>query len=170
MRHPRHRANAGYTLIEGIVAGFIIVVATGIAVTHHFKERPRYFLERAALQVATDLSGARMRAITESRPVQVVFDSGARSYTIWSDRNTNGVADVSERDLRDLYASPGITVATCTQRGVFAARGTFASTGGVWHIRFDAPGVGCRQVYVFPSGQVRCTDNELQTDTVSSDI
>ena len=169
MRHARHKGNAAYTLVEGIVAGFIIVVATGIAVTHHFRERPRYFLERAALQVATDLSGARMRAITESRPVEVSFDSGARFYTIWSDRNTNGVADVSERTLHDLNASPGITVATATRRGVFASRGTFVSTGGVWHISFDAPGVGCRQVYVFPSGQVRCTDNELQTITQASD-
>ncbi len=169
MGHARYGANAAYTLTEGIVACFIIVVATGMAVTHHFRERPRYFLERAALQVATDLSAARMRAITESLPVEVSFDGGLQNYTIWADSNTNGTADKSEKDLRTLDTSPGISLATATRRGIFAPRGTFVSTGGVWHISFDAPGAGCRQVYVFPSGQVRCTDNELQTDTEPND-
>ena len=169
MRRTPRRTRAAYTLIEGIVAGFIIVVLSGIAVTNHFRERPRYFLERAALQVSTDLSAARMRAITESLPVEVSFSCGLRAYTIWADSNTNGQADASEQDVRNLDASPGIVVETATRQGIFASRGTFASTGGVWHIRFDAPGVGSRQVYVFPSGQVRCTENELQTDTEPSD-
>ncbi len=161
MKHSPHTTNAAFTVIEVLVAGFIIVVLSGIAVTNHFSERPRYFLERAALQVASDLSAARMRAITESLPVKVSFSSGLRSYTIWADSNTNGLADASEKDLRTLDASPGIDVASTMRQGVFASRGTFVSTGGVWLISFDAPGVVSRQVYVFPSGQVRCTEYEL---------
>jgi Tfp pilus assembly protein FimT len=169
MKHTPRTSNAAFTLTEVMMAGFIIVVLSGLAVTHHFRERPRYLLERAALQVATDLSAARMRAITESLPVEVSFSCDLRAYTIWADSNTNGLADASEQDLRTLDASPGIGVASATQQGIFASRGTFVSTGGVWLINFDAPGVGSRQVYVFPSGQVRCTENELQTDTEPSD-
>jgi Tfp pilus assembly protein FimT len=151
-------ARKGYTLVEEIIASAILVIVTGLAVTHYFKQQPRYLLERASLQIATDLSAARMRAIAESLPVEVSF-TGDRTYTIWADTNTNGVPEASEKEERDLNDAACISLSTACRQGTFTPRGTFVSSNGVWHIGFSSSGAEHRHVFVLPSGQVRRTEN-----------
>jgi Tfp pilus assembly protein FimT len=155
---------AGYTLAEMAVAAGIMVIIGGLVVADHRRSQPRYRLERATARLATDLSAARMRAISECQPVTVTFDVASGYYSTWCDSNTNGVIEPNERTTELLDSDINMVMGgSCTQ-GIFSARGSFSATVPFWLIKLDAGEVdNKRLIYVLPNGQVRCTINELAT-------
>lgn len=148
----------GSSLIELMVVLAIIAVVTLLAVTGFRTQAPGYRLDGAVGQLATDLCSARMQAIGENLPVRVTMDTAAKEYTIWADRNTNGVADADEKEVNSLDAIHGLKVKSLGSYGTFAPRGSFtASLGQLWLIRLQVDNEDSRFVYVLPSGQVQWT-------------
>jgi prepilin-type N-terminal cleavage/methylation domain-containing protein len=166
MRLRRH----GFTLTELIVVVAMMSVIAAYALTNVLGRRPCDLLDRASTQLASDLAGARMRAVSECRNVQVKFTDGNRRYVVWSDRNTNGVADADESEEHLLTGDKVLGVWVTENPCTFSPRGFFRSTGkwNVWVSRVAVSGAGRRYVYVLGSGQVRWT-KELWHGTVEED-
>jgi Tfp pilus assembly protein FimT len=157
-RHVGCAPRDGSSLIELVIVVAIIAVVTLLAVTSFRDQAPGYRLDGAVGQLATDLCSARMQAIAENLPVKVSLDTASKEYTIWADRNTNGVADAEEKEVNSLSSVSGLELSTLGSHGTFAPRGSFAaSLGQVWLIRLRIDEAESSYVYVLPSGQVQWT-------------
>ncbi len=164
MSRRQHRKQAGFTLTELVVTAGIMVIIGAIVVTDHHRSQPHYYLERATARLATDLSAARMRAISECMQVTVTFNEHGGFYAISCDSNTNGTIEASERTVELLDDSINMALGGCCTQGTFSARGSFSATVPFWLIKLDTRRTqDTRLIYVLPNGQVRCTTNELST-------
>ncbi len=88
----------GFTLIELIVATAILGLLAELFATIVMNQMPRYRLNSATRQVAWDLMGARMKAITEYTDLKVIFPT-KHQYTVWSDTDNDNVVDADETVL-----------------------------------------------------------------------
>ena len=155
----------GFTLTEMVVTAGIMVIVGAIVVADHRRSQPRYRLERATARLATDLSAARMRAISECMPVSVTFNVTGGHYAIACDSNTNGTNETAEISIELLDSEINMVLGgSCTQ-GQFSARGSFSAAVPFWLIKLNAGQADDqRLIYVLPNGQVRCTTHELSTN------
>jgi prepilin-type N-terminal cleavage/methylation domain-containing protein len=158
----RWRSRA-FTLTELIVVLALMSAIAAYALTNVLRRRPADLLDRVSTQLASDLAGARMRAVSECRDTNVTFSDDNRRYVIWSDRNTNGVADDGESEVRTLSAEGKLSVWMSENPCVFSSRGCLNASGwrSVWFSRVSVVGAGRRYVYVLKSGQVRWTKSAM---------
>jgi prepilin-type N-terminal cleavage/methylation domain-containing protein len=75
-------AARGFTLIEAIVALSLFSVATGFALIGAAPTLYAASARSAAIQVATDLRAARMKAIAQNTRFRVVFAADDGTYTV----------------------------------------------------------------------------------------
>jgi type IV fimbrial biogenesis protein FimT len=114
---------AGFTLVELLVTMAIMAIIASVAAVNVIRELPRYRLTNAASQLAWTFRGLRMRAISQHHAVTVTFTT-PHVYTVWTDRNDNGVSDGGEVHTVDIHgASPGVQLAS-TANPTFNATGT----------------------------------------------
>jgi type IV fimbrial biogenesis protein FimT len=114
---------AGFTLIELIVTVAIIGLVARMATVNMLGEIPRYRLTSAATQLAWSFRALRMRAISQHHTVTVTF-TNSHVYTVWTDRNANGINESGEVQTTDLSgAYPGVQLAS-TANPVFNPTGT----------------------------------------------
>jgi prepilin-type N-terminal cleavage/methylation domain-containing protein len=164
MRRERTDRRCGFTLTELAVTTGIVAIAGVLAVADHRHTRPQYILERGAARLATDLGAARMRAISECRPVTVTFNITNGTYAIWADSNANGIVEEAETAVAKLDDEISLLMGNNCTQGVFSARGSFSASVSYWLIKMDAGRADDhRLIYVLPNGQVRCTTHELAT-------
>lgn len=111
------RKQAGFTLMEMIVAIAVSMIVLAVGTPSFLSWMPTIRLTSAARQVATDLQVARMKAISQNTNNTVTFNTttGTYTFTLGSD----------SRDIGQLY--PGITIASASNPQ-FSPRGT-ASAG-----------------------------------------
>lgn len=111
------RKQAGFTLMEMIVAIAVSMIVLAVGTPSFLSWMPTIRLTSAARQVATDLQVARIKAISQNTNNTVTFNTttGTYTFTLGSD----------SRDIGQLY--PGITIASAANP-VFSPRGT-ASAG-----------------------------------------
>ena len=96
---PRSRGTRGRSLIEVITAISISMILLGIAVPKFVQMRAPWLLRQTAIQVASELQKARMRAITRNARYRFVYNSTAKTYTIdregpagtWTTEFTNAI-------------------------------------------------------------------------------
>ena len=113
MRRTNNRSVVGFTVVELIVSIAVAMILAGIAIPNFLSWLPGLRLSGAALQIATDLQLARMKAITQNTSYTVSFNISAGTYTYGTD----------SRSLKALY--PGITIASVSPSNpVFSPRGT----------------------------------------------
>lgn len=117
MKIRKSQNEAGFTLMEMIVAIAVSMIVLAVGTPSFLSWMPTIRLTSAARQVATDLQVARMKAISQNANNTVTFNttSGTYTFTLGSD----------SRDIGQLY--PGITIASASNP-VFSPRGT-ASAG-----------------------------------------
>ena len=114
---------AGFTLIELMVTVAIIGLVARVATVSMIRELPRYRLTSAATQLAWSFRALRMRAISQHHTVTVTF-TNSHVYTVWTDRNDNGISDSGEVQTTDFSrAYPGVQLASTTNP-VFNPTGT----------------------------------------------
>lgn len=123
---------AGFTLIEIIVAFAVLGIVVSIAVPGLLSQMPKWRLNGAARQVMGDLMAARMKAVKLNHKVKVFFVDN-HQYEIYDDANeddtvTDLEGDVENRDIHSRYPDVAITSANDP---VFSSRGTAASFGTI---------------------------------------
>jgi type II secretion system protein H len=114
---------AGFTLVELMLTIVIIGIGARVASVNMIREVPRYRLTSAATQLAWTFRALRMRAISQHHPVTVTFTND-HVYTVWTDRNDNGISDSDEVQTTDISgAYRGVQLASTTNP-IFNPTGT----------------------------------------------
>jgi len=117
---------AGFTLLELMVTMALIGIVSSVTTVNMVRQIPRYRLTNAASQLSWTFRGLRMRAISQLHAVKVTFTDN-HVYTVWTDRNNNGVSDDGEVQTVDInVAYPGIQLAS-TADPTFNPTGTVAN-------------------------------------------
>lgn len=152
---------SAFTLLElAIVVGIIVIVGL-ITFPNVVGRMPHYRLDGAESAVFAELRRARMRAVSESQPVQVAVSPGDGLVTIRSDSNGNGTYEDTETTTVDINRFTGVSIGASPTNGSFSARGAFNCASGAWKLNLSSEKAGDCYVYVFPGGQVERTDEEL---------
>ena len=114
---------AGFTLVELMITVVVIGLVVRVATVNMLPEMPHYRLTSAATQLAWTFRALRMRAISQHHPVTVTFTNN-HVYTVWTDRNDNGISDSGEVQTIDINgAYPGVQLAS-TADPTFNSMGT----------------------------------------------
>jgi type II secretion system protein H len=116
----------GFTLIELMVAIAILGLVVQFLVSNFIGQMPQHRLNGATRQIAWDLMGARIQAISQNNEVKVTFEVNNHEYTIWSDTDGDGVVDNGEtetKDIQEKYYDVSFSTAP-TNNVTFQPRGT----------------------------------------------
>lgn len=121
----------GFTLTELIIVLGIMGVVLMLAQTWLGSQLPYWRLNGAARQVASDLLGAKMKAVVERNRQRVFFQDDHR-YVLLDDDNNNGKSDPGEyleaRDIQDRYRD--VTM-TASNNPSFLPRGTASNLASI---------------------------------------
>ena len=137
----------GFTLIEILVTMAILTILGAFAVPQWGNLLAKYRLDSAARQVATELHGAKNRAMAQYRRFKLVFDSPT-TYTIQKEQ-TPGEGDYTATS-GDKSLPLGITV-EFNNTPVFQTRGN-ASPGAT--ITLTNPNNETKKVVVALTGRI----------------
>jgi len=121
----RKKNRGGFTLLEMMVTLAVVGIMAAIAVPSMAKIIPRIKLRSAASQLASDLQVARYRGISGNFRTQIVFDTGASTYTRNLDTNRNGAFEAGEADIVNRTMPSGVNFVP----GTTAPNVTFDPTG-----------------------------------------
>jgi prepilin-type N-terminal cleavage/methylation domain-containing protein len=86
----------GFTTVELAIAMAVAGILAAIAIPNYHTWLSRSRVNGAALELLTDLQGARMRAVTERAWYVVTFNTDADSYSVYRDANNNEDWDPEE--------------------------------------------------------------------------
>lgn len=129
----RLKKKSGVTLLEVVVTIGILSIILAV-VTHAVDNMlPKYRLNGAARDIASNMQLTRMRAISLNQDCGISFDLGAGTYTLFRDDGTTAdqydANDTVEK--QSIALTPGVTFGGCTfgnNTAIFRPAGT--ATGG----------------------------------------
>ena len=111
--------NSGFTLIELMVTIAIIAILMAITVPNYITHRNNQQVSRAARQIYSALQDAKMVAIRNNVPINVMFTPGAGSagtYQVFEDVNLNDAVDAGE-EMSNGQMPPGVTMQSAAFAG-----------------------------------------------------
>ncbi len=114
----------GFTLLEILVTMAILTILGAFAVPQWGNFLSKYRLDSAARQVATELHGAKNRAMAQYRRFKLVFDSSTSTYTIQKEQNPG------EEDYTAISGAKSLPIgitAVFNNTPVFQTRGNASS-------------------------------------------
>ncbi len=137
----------GFTLLEILVVMAIFTILGAFAVPQWGNLLSKYRLDSAARHVATELHGARNRAMAQYRRFKLVFDSPT-TYTIQKEQNPG------EKDYTAISGAKSLPIgitAVFNNTPVFQTRGN-ASSGAT--ITLSNSENGTKEVVVHLTGRI----------------
>jgi len=113
------RRNAGYTLIEVLIATAIMGLLFAIGLPRLSRLRAPYAMAGATRQIAADIQAARQRAISRNTSYRVNFNAAAKTYRL---ERLVGLAWTADGAVQRL--PNGVNIGTITPGNpVFDSRG-----------------------------------------------
>jgi len=110
-----------------MVVVVLIGILAAIAAPSMKKTIPRSKLRSAAQQLSNDLQFARLKGISANLKTQIVFDTGASTYTRYLDNDRDGtLGEAGEADIsaRTMPSGISFTVASTAPNVTFDPTGT----------------------------------------------
>jgi type IV fimbrial biogenesis protein FimT len=124
-------SDRGYTLMELVIVMSILIMVALLSQSWLTSQLPKWRLNGATRQVASDFMGAKMQAVTQGNKHRVTFLDN-HHYTILDDDNSNGKPDPGEllvtRNIQTDYIDVTLT---STNNPIFHPRGTASNLGTV---------------------------------------
>jgi Tfp pilus assembly protein FimT len=80
----------GFTLVEGVIAVFILIIVTALAIPSFQRYATNGNLRAAAREIVSDFSRLKQRAISENIKFSIQFDVAQNNYKI-QDAGTNQI-------------------------------------------------------------------------------
>jgi type II secretion system protein H len=155
------RAKAGYTLVEVLVVVAILAIMAAIGVPSLRGLLPRIRLNNDAMLLANEIALARVRAISKSADVRIVFDDVNDRYAFgklqgnsWIDL---GWTDLAGSDLQPVSGFSTSSIVPAVPAGTLVVSGRGAANvplGTQAAIELRTPtGDHRRQIIVEPTGR-----------------
>ena len=133
LRRPKEIGRTGLTLVELVVVLAVIGVTAAIAAPSVIGWIENYRVKTATRQLMTDLLSARMIAVSQKAPCQVVIDCVNNQYTIEQNGATVGISrQLNAATLgngTNPYYAPGVLLGTTATPAV-----------ATWTVAFDTLG------------------------------
>ncbi len=142
----------GFTLAELLCVVAIAGILASVTVPSIVKQLPHYRLRSATSYMSWALRNLRMQAVAQKHRIVVTFPAAGavnqHVYTVWVDKNDNGVNDLNESQTKDLRTSYAGVQMTATANPTFFPTGlvtnpptlTLASAAGTKTITLNATG------------------------------
>lgn len=111
------RSNGGFTLVEVLVALFVMMAALAIVIPiYNSSIKPTIELNGAARQLFSDIQRARLEAVSKNQRCGLDFGATPDDYVVFVDEDSNHTYETGERVLKRVH---------------------FASVLGYTHVSFD---------------------------------
>jgi type IV fimbrial biogenesis protein FimT len=151
------RRNAGFTLIEMMVALAIGGIMTMMAVPNFAQMREIYRLRGATQEVYVSLQRARMAAIKENNGYRVYL-AGGTTIVLHDDLNNDGVQDIGEPIIQRNVTADALGVSmtgmSAASALTFRQNGTATISGGITTITVTNTSGYSKQLTVSPAGRI----------------
>lgn len=149
--------NAGFTLIEMMVALVIGSIMTMMALPNFAQMREIYRLRGATQEVFVSLQRARMAAIKENNWYRVYL-TGGTTIVLHDDLNSDGIEDAGEPKIQRNVAADALGVSlngiSAASAVTFRNNGTATISGGVNTITVTNTSGYSKQLIVSPAGRI----------------
>jgi type IV fimbrial biogenesis protein FimT len=150
-----YNKQAGFSLIELMVAIAIFAIMSGIAIPNFISWLPDYRLRSAARDVVSCLQEAKMMAVKDNVRVVVIFNQFTEIYTEFIDNvpiGGNWALDGTERIVRQVTVPAGIDIVGAATIG-FDGRGL--SAGAAASVQLQNVKLNSNTVNVNLAGGIR---------------
>jgi type IV fimbrial biogenesis protein FimT len=149
--------NAGFTLIEMMVAIVIGSIMTMMALPNFNRMREIYRLRGATQEVYVSLQRARMAAIKENNGYRVYL-TGGTTIVLHDDLNNDGIEDVGEPKIQKNVAADALGISmtgmSAASAVTFRQNGTATISGGISTITVTNASGYSKQLIVSPAGRI----------------
>lgn len=95
MRHTRP-SNLGFTILEMVIVLLVMGMMMSLTLPRAVKSTPKQQVDRAARQLARDLEGVRLRAMSTKRNVRMSFYQTSDFYAAFMDMTSDRSGQISE--------------------------------------------------------------------------
>lgn len=172
------RSQAGFTLMEIMVATAIFAILSAIAIPNYIGWLPGHRLRSAAADIRSNMQLAKMQAIKDNRYYAVVFNSGAGTYQIvdcgvdgtynTADDQVLKTVNLTEYGSGVTYGYGNATTNATTSGGSLPADFVSYSVPADNVAMFAPTGLAQTATGAFSSGYVYIANNRNQTCAVGT--
>jgi len=106
----------GFTLTEVTVVLSLLGIMSAISVPSYISWLPRHRLQTSVRQIYDDMNLAKIRAVKDNTDACITFNTGAATYTVFLDSNSNAIQDDGVGTIlkNNVALENGVVITTTT--------------------------------------------------------